>query len=148
MFYLLISPALHAKCCLQRLAAREVPVPARAPPGDAHAPELPAWHRAWVTPYPRDGGVVLPSRRIIAVACDCHHSSWWNSGVLRTILGVSRMYSLCAALTDWHQPFQVSHMLKCFPSLTPPLLAPVLLRHHLLLFRCIQQLPGLFLFLL
>lgn len=39
MFYLLISPVLGAKY-LQRNAAGAVPVPARAPPGAAWAPEL------------------------------------------------------------------------------------------------------------
>lgn len=58
---------------------------------------------------------------------------------------------LCAALTDLHEPLQLCHVLKCFPSFPSPPIAPCtpdLLGHDLLLLRCTQQLPGLFLFLL
>lgn len=97
-FYFLLSPALCHTCCLHRLAAREVPVPARAPPGDAPAPELPAQHRAWVAPYPWERVVVLLSQHIIAVLCDSH------CGSLLT-LRVSSAQRLCAALMDLHEPF-------------------------------------------
>lgn len=93
-------------------------MPARAPPGDAPAPELPAQHRAWVAPYPWERVVVLLSQHIIAVLCDSHCGSSLTSRV-------SSAQRLCAALMDLHEPFQLCHTLKRFPFLPPPLLAPV-----------------------